>query len=62
MKDARKDVSEIVDAMARMLGMELAEDSREMVIMHLAIAFDMVPAFLDFPLPDEAEPAAIYTP
>ncbi len=56
------DVSAIVDAMARVLGLELDAESRTAVILHLQIAFRMAPAFMSFRLPDDYEPATVYTP
>ena len=52
----------IIVAMADALGIELSEDSQQMVAMHLRIALEMSPAFMEFPLPDDAEPAPVFAP
>ena len=62
MSDEKQDVESIVDAMAGVLGIAMNEESRAATIMHLEIAFRMAPTFLEFPLPDEAEPAPVYVP
>jgi Protein of unknown function (DUF4089) len=56
------DIAAMVDAMARILGVELTEESRAVAIMHLSIAFELAPTFMDFPLGDEAEPAPVFLP
>ena len=62
MNDEKPDVEAIVDAMGRMLGIQMNEESRAATILHLDIAFRLASTFVDFPLPDEAEPATVYAP
>ncbi len=62
MNDDKLDVNAVVDAMARALGLAMSGESRAAVVLHLEIAFRMAQGFMDFPLPDEAEPAVVYAP
>lgn len=45
---------------AAALDLPLEPGDRASVEAHLAVAFRLAPLFLDFKLPDEAEPAPIY--
>jgi Protein of unknown function (DUF4089) len=47
-------------AMADALGLPLTPDYAPQVEANLAVAFRLAPLFLDFPLPDDAEPAPIF--
>ncbi len=51
-----------VETAARFLGLKLSDDSRPMVIVHLRIASQLARNLMDFPLPDESEPAPVYAP
>jgi hypothetical protein len=62
MTDEIAAVEEVVDAMARVLAIDLTVDSRPVVIAHLKIARDMASFVEEFDLPDEAEPAPVFTP
>ena len=61
MNDGDTEVESIVDAMAQILGFVLTADSLKTVIEHLGIAFRLAPSFMDFHLPDDAEPAEVFT-
>ena len=62
MNEASNDVGAAVDAMARLLDLELTDDSRPVVIAHFDIATKMAKGLMEFPLTDEAEPAPVFTP
>ncbi len=62
MNEEPTDVESIVDSMARIVGVSMSDESRAAVVTHLAIAFRMAPVVMDFPMPDEAEPAPVFTP
>ncbi len=51
----------LIDASLPLLGLELPEDSRAVVRMHLETAERLSCLLRDFPLDDEAEPAPIFT-
>ena len=57
-----QEIGALVDAMARLLDIGLTPDSRPVVIANLRIARDMARMVEAFPLPDEAEPAPVFTP
>jgi hypothetical protein len=48
------------EAMAKALDLPLDQANREEVAKNLALAFRLAPLFLEFPLPDEAEPAPAF--
>lgn len=48
------------EAMAKALDLPLDHANREEVAKNLALAFRLAPLFLEFPLPDEAEPAPVF--
>jgi hypothetical protein len=47
-------------AMADALKLPLTPDYAPQVEANLAVAFRLAPLFLDFPLPDDAEPAPVF--
>ena len=51
-----------LDAAAALLGLRIAPDWRPEVRMHLAILLANAERVLAFELPDEAEPAEVFTP
>lgn len=55
------DIEALIDAMAQLLGIEIAPDSRPSLHAHLAVAFKMAALVVDFPLGDHAEPAPVFT-
>lgn len=48
------------ETMGKALNLPLDQANREEVAKNLAIAFRLAPLFLDFPLPDDAEPAPVF--
>jgi hypothetical protein len=46
--------------MAEAMGLPLNEADAAEVSRNVALAFRLAASFMDFPLPDEAEPAAIF--
>ena len=62
MNDPGDDVGAVVDAMARLLELELTADSRSVVLAHFDIAAKMAKGLMECPLPDDAEPAPVFTP
>ena len=62
MSDREIDVESFVDTAAGLLGIDLTAESRPVVISHFEIAANMAQFVMEFPLPDEAEPAPVYTP
>jgi hypothetical protein len=49
-----------LDANAALLGIDVAPEWREAVRMHLRITGDLAQRVLEFPLPDEADPAPVF--
>jgi hypothetical protein len=47
--------------MAEALSLPLTPEYAPQVEANLAVAFRLAPLFLDFPLPEDAEPAPIFT-
>ena len=61
MNDASEvDVKTYADTMAKALGFPLTAEYAPQVEDNLAVAFRLVQLVLDFPLPDEAEPAPVF--
>ena len=50
-----------MDASALVLGITIAPEWREAVRSNLEVTFRLATLVLDFPLPDEAEPAPVFT-
>ncbi|MFD2140958.1 DUF4089 domain-containing protein [Ancylobacter oerskovii] len=51
-----------LDAALALAGLPLEPELRPRVLLHLETALQMGALVLDFPLPDEAEPAPVYRP
>jgi hypothetical protein len=61
MNDASNvDAKAYADAMAKALGLPLTTEYAPQVEANLVVAFRLVQLVLDFPLPDEAEPAPVF--
>lgn len=61
MNDAKQvDVKAYADAMAQALDLPLTAEYAPQVEANLGVAFRLVQLVLNFPLPDEAEPAPIF--
>jgi hypothetical protein len=56
------DPKSYADATAKALDLPLADAYRPQVEANLAVAFRLAPLFLDFKLPDDAEPAPVFRP
>ncbi|MCZ8183829.1 MAG: DUF4089 domain-containing protein [Beijerinckiaceae bacterium] len=56
------DFEALASALARALALPVTEETLPGVATNLALAYRLAPAFLDFPLPDTLEPAAIFDP
>jgi hypothetical protein len=59
MTDAELDA--LIDATARALGLEIKPEWRDDVRANLAVTLRMGGLVRDFPLPDEADPAPVFT-
>ena len=49
-----------VDATAELLKLPLPPEWRDSVIRNLQVNIELAATFVDFPLPDEAEPAPVF--
>jgi Protein of unknown function (DUF4089) len=49
-----------LDANAALLGITIAPEWRDAIRLHLRITRDMAQRVLDFPLPDDADPAPVF--
>jgi len=58
----RADVARHADETAAALGLPLAADHRDGVLDNLAILLTASRLFMEFPLPDEIEPAPVFRP
>ena len=54
------DIDAWLDANAALLGIPVAPEWRDAVRQHLRITRDIAQLVLEFPLPDEADPAPIF--
>ena len=54
------DIDAWLDANAALLGIPVAPEWRDAVRQHLRITRDLAQQVLEFPLPDEADPAPIF--
>ena len=54
------DIDAWLDANAALLGIQVAPEWRDAVRQHLRITRDIAQLVLEFPLPDEADPAPIF--
>jgi Protein of unknown function (DUF4089) len=61
MSDTPFDPAAYISTMADVLKLPMSPDYAPQVAANLAVAFRLAPLFLDFPLPDEAESAPIFT-
>ena len=59
---AKPDIDALIDAMAPVLGLTIEPEMRADVAAHLSVALAHGAALLAFTLPDEAEPAPVFTP
>jgi hypothetical protein len=50
-----------LDGSAAVLGITVAPEWRDTVLLHLRITHDIARRVLDFPLPDDAEPAPVFS-
>ena len=55
----RDELDDWLDATAALLGIAVAPEWRQSVRLHLRLTRDMAERVAEFPLPDEAEPAAV---
>jgi hypothetical protein len=61
-KAAQRDpFDDLVDAAARALDLPIAPEWRGAVKSNLAVTFALAELFADFPLPDDAEPAPVFS-
>jgi hypothetical protein len=61
-KAAQRDpLDDLVDAAARALDLSIAPEWRGAVKANLAVTFTLAELFADFPLPDDAEPAPVFS-
>jgi hypothetical protein len=49
-----------LDTTAALLGIGIPPEWRDAVLLHLRITRDLAQQVLDFPLPDDAEPAPVF--
>jgi hypothetical protein len=59
MTDAPLDA--FIDSSAALLGLSIKQEWRDAVRANLAVSLRMGALVMDFPLPDEAEPAPVFT-
>jgi Protein of unknown function (DUF4089) len=59
-KDKPFDAAAYARLMADALDLPLTAEYAPAVAVNLAVAFRLAPLFLDFPLPDDAEPAPVF--
>jgi hypothetical protein len=57
-----KDLDDFITAGAALLGIPIVPEWQPAVRMHLAVSLTHAAAFVDFPLPDDAEPAPVFRP
>ena len=57
----RDSLDDLVAAAARALNLAVAPEWRGAVKANLAVTFALAELFMDFPLPDEAEPAPVFS-
>ena len=57
----RDSLDDLVDAAARALDLTIAPEWKGTVKANLAVTFALAELFADFPLPDEAEPAPVFS-
>ena len=62
MSEQKFDAEAYVDAAAAAIGLALHSEHRPGVVLNLERIAQMAALFMDFPLPDETEPAPVYEP
>ena len=55
------DLDAYIDAGTALLGIPVQPGSRPAIRQHLAVSFDLARIVLDFPLPDEADLAPVFS-
>jgi hypothetical protein len=58
---SRESLDDLVDAAAQALGLPVAPEWRGAVKANLAVTFALAELLADFPLPDEVEPAPVFS-
>ena len=61
MSDMPVDLDGYIDAGTAMLGIAVQSEWRAAIRLHLEISFNLGRLVLDYPLPDEADPAPVFT-
>jgi len=56
------DADRLIDAMSELLALPVSPDCRQGIALHLRVARTMADSVLAVELPDEAEPAPVFTP
>lgn len=56
-----EDLKTVIDSMGKALGLPVREDNFAVVEAHLRVAFKMADYVSAFPLPDDAEPAPVFS-
>ena len=54
------DLNAYIDAGTALLGIPVRPEWRDGIRQHLGVSFDLARLVLEFPLPDEAEPAPVF--
>lgn len=62
MTEANDISPDAAEALARMLGLRLDASETPKIVDQLRLAADMAAKFADFPMPNDAEPAPVFTP
>jgi hypothetical protein len=55
------DLDAYIDAGTALLGIPVQPEWRDAIRLHLGVSFELGRAVLEFPLPDEAEPAPVFS-
>jgi 1-carboxybiuret hydrolase subunit AtzG-like len=55
------DLDAYIDAATALLGIPVRPEWRDAIRQHLAVSFDLAGIVRDFPLPDEADPAPVFS-
>ena len=55
------DLDAYIAAGTALLGIPVLPEWRDAIRQHLAVSFDLASLVLDFPLPDEADPAPVFS-
>lgn len=54
------DLDAYIDAGTALLGIPVRPEWRDAIRQHLGVSFELARLVLDFPLPDEADPAPVF--